>query len=72
MAGWMSLMALLLARGDGVAQDSVQTYMWWNLAAAQGNAEATKNLDRVAAMMTSSQIEHARALAATWKPTSSK
>jgi len=50
-------------------QDYVQAYMWLNLAAAQGNAQAARNRDLAAAKMTSDQIAQAQALAAAWKPT---
>ena len=42
--------------------------MWWNLAAAKGNAVAVKNRDKVAAKMTSTQIAEAQKLAREWKP----
>ena len=59
----------MYASGEGVARDYVQTYKWWSLAAAQGNSDATANLGRVAAMMTTAQIDQGKALAAAWKPT---
>jgi localization factor PodJL len=43
--------------------------MWLNLAAAQGNADAARARDELAAKMTPAQIEKAQALAAAWKPT---
>ena len=55
--------------GEGVPQDYVQAHVWFNLAAAQGDANAAKGRDKLAAMMTPSQIEKAQALAAAWKPT---
>jgi TPR repeat protein len=62
-------LGILYAKGQGVPQDYVQAHMWFNLSAAQGVSEGAKNRDRVAAKMTSSQIEKAQALAAAWKPT---
>ena len=59
----------MYASGEGVPQDYVQPYMWFNLVAAHGDADAVKNRDIVAAKMTPAHIEKARTLAATWKPT---
>ena len=42
--------------------------MWFNLSAAQGDADATKNRDIVAAKMTPAQIAEAQKLAREWKP----
>jgi TPR repeat protein len=56
-------------QGDGVLQDYVLAYMWYNLAAAQGAGVAAKDRDRVAARMTPEQIAEAQRLAREWKPT---
>ena len=52
---------------------------WWSRArprpprsALQGNADAAKDRDIVAARMTPAQIEQGKALAAAWKPTTSE
>ena len=55
--------------GEGVPQDYVQAHMWFNLAAAAGDAAAPHNRDLVAAMMTPAQIAEAQRLASEWKPT---
>ena len=55
--GWMYGM------GKGVLRDYVRAHMWWNIAAAQGDENAIKNRDKVAGMMTSSQLEEAQKLA---------
>ena len=59
----------------GVPQDYVQAHKWFNLAAAQFEASnkekretAIKNLNVVAAGMTSAQIAEAQKLAREWKP----
>ena len=69
-------LGFMYAGGSGVPQDYVQAYMWISLAAAKGNLPnmsppdfAATSLAIVAAKMTSSQIEQAKALAAAWKPT---
>jgi len=58
----------MYAHGQGVRQDYVLAHMWLNLAAAQGNTEAVKNRDIVAAKMTPEQIAEAQKLAREWKP----
>ena len=58
----------MYGEGKGVPQDYVRAHMWWNLAAAKGNAVAVKNRDKVAAKMTSTQIAEAQKLAREWKP----
>jgi hypothetical protein len=52
----------------GMPQDVVIAYMLWNLAAANGNANATEQRAAVARQMTQEQIEEAQALSRTWKP----
>ena len=42
--------------------------MWSNLAAAQGNKDATMNRDTFARRMTPAQISEAQKLAREWKP----
>jgi hypothetical protein len=58
----------MYAKGLGVPQDYVQAHMWFNLAAAKGDADAIKNRDRVSTMMTPAQIAEAQKLAREWKP----
>ena len=43
--------------------DYVYAHMWWNIAASQGNKDATENRDIVAERMTPYQIEKAQSLA---------
>jgi len=52
----------------GMPQDVVIAYMLWNLAAANGNANATEQRAAVARQMTQEQIEEAQALSRNWKP----
>ena len=49
--------------GQGVIQDKVYAHMWWNIAASNGDKGAVKNRDKVAGMMTPSQLEKAQDLA---------
>ena len=44
-------LAILYARGLGVDRDLRQSWLWFSLAAAQGDADAVKKRDEVAAKM---------------------
>jgi uncharacterized protein len=63
-----SNLAALYYRGEGVPQDKVHAYMWFDLAAAQGNQNAVRNRDAAARLMTPAQIAEAKKLAREWKP----
>jgi TPR repeat protein len=52
----------------GMPQDVVIAYMLWNLAAANGSANATEQRASIARQMTQEQIEEAQALSRNWKP----
>jgi TPR repeat protein len=52
----------------GMPQDVVLAYMLWNLAAANGNANATEQRASIARQMTQEQIEEAQSLSRNWKP----
>ena len=52
----------------GVQQDNVIAYMLWNLAAANGNANAADQRAAVVRKMTHEQVEEGQALSAKWKP----
>ena len=61
--------------GLGVAQDDVQAYKWYNLAAMHFPESATSsrdgaimNREAIAARMTAAQIADAQKLAQEWKP----
>ena len=56
-------------RGDGVAKDMVLSYMWRNLAAAQGNEIAKTARDALEQSMTPQQVERAQQMSRDWKPT---
>ena len=59
-------------KGDGIPLDYVQSYMWFSLSAAHGDAQAAKNRDIVGKLMTASQLAQAETLAAAWKPTTGR
>jgi localization factor PodJL len=57
-------LGVLYARGMGVPQDLVQSWLWFSLAAQQGDADAAKKRDEVAAKMDAGAVSAAaRALA---------
>jgi hypothetical protein len=56
------------ATGQGVPQDYVEAYKWYNLAAAQGNTNAIKNRNGIVRYMTSSQIAEAQRLSREYVP----
>ena len=67
----------MLADGQGVAQNSVDAYKYFTLAAQQSAArttgfanQATQAREMLAKRMTPSQIAEAQNLAREWKPSS--
>jgi hypothetical protein len=56
-----------MTRAD-VPQNFIEGYKWLNLAAAQGDADATEARDAVRAEMTPAQIAEGQRLSAAWKP----
>lgn len=52
----------------GMPQDVVIAYMLWNLAAANGSANAIEQRAALVRKMTPEQIEEGQALSANWKP----
>jgi len=57
-------LAILYARGLGVETSLVQSYFWFSAAAAQGDVDAAKKRDEVAARLGARDLETAKALAA--------
>ena len=54
---------------QGVPQDFVQAYMWFHLAATNGEEPSAEKREILAMKMTSDQITEAQKLAREWKPT---
>ena len=54
--------------GQGVPQDYVLAYMWWNIAGSNGYKDAVTNRNSLKKEMSSQQIEEAQRLARNWKP----
>ena len=47
---------------EGVLEDDVKAYTWWNIAAARGHKGAKKNKDIIKELMTTAQIGKAQKL----------
>lgn len=60
-------LAVLCARGLGVPQDLVQSYVWFAAAAAQGDDDAGKKRDDVAGKLAAKDLDTARGLATAFK-----
>ncbi|AWB21323.1 hypothetical protein DA075_10715 [Methylobacterium currus] len=60
-------LAVLLARGLGVTQDLSQAYGWFAAAAAQGDDDAGRKRDEVAAKLAPKDLAAARSAAEAWK-----
>jgi localization factor PodJL len=61
-------LAILYARGLGVEQDLRQSWLWFSLAAQQGDADAAKKRDEVAAKMDPASLAAAADALAKFKP----
>jgi uncharacterized protein len=59
----------LYAKAQGASHDDVTAYMWFSLAAAQGDKEARASLNGIERKLTAGQLEQAQRLAREWKPT---
>ncbi len=64
----MLALGRLYEQGLGAPQNFVQAHMWFNLAAAQGSAEAAAARSALTAQMTREQVATAQAGATAWKP----
>jgi len=56
----------MYANGEGVPEDIVLAYMWWNLAAAQGIESTRSNKDNLQQQMTRAQIAEGQRLTREW------
>jgi TPR repeat protein len=54
------LLGMMYHLGQGVVQDYVKANMWYNIASIDGDADAIKNRDDVAKLMTPAQIAEAQ------------
>lgn len=60
-------LAVLYARGLGVGQDLIQSYAWFSAAAVQGDEEAGRKRDDVAAKLDPQRLAAAKSMAAAYK-----
>lgn len=65
-------LGFMYANGEGVPEDYVEAYMWWDLAVAQGEEGAKKNKGILSARMTKEQIAAAQELSREWLAKRSK
>jgi len=56
------------AEAPGVVQGFISAYMWFNLAASQGDEEAVKNRENIQGFLNQEQIVEAQRLSGEWKP----
>jgi localization factor PodJL len=59
-------LGVIYARGLGVAQDLVESYKWFAIAASQGDTDASARRDEVAKAMTADDLAKARATVTAW------
>ena len=67
----MLALGRLYVSGEGVLQDYVQAYKWFNLAASRGEGVAVAERDALTAQMSLQERAEARNLALEWEPDSS-
>ncbi|MDR3408405.1 MAG: hypothetical protein P4L68_07905 [Methylovirgula sp.] len=60
--------AVLLARGLGVQQDFVASYVWFAIVAAQGDQDSASKRDDVGARLSPDQLATAKTVAASFRP----
>jgi len=58
----------MYTKGQGVPEDYIEAYKWFNLSAAQGDESAVKNRDILREKMSPSQIAEAQRLSREFKP----
>jgi len=61
-------LAVLLGRGLGAPTDLAQSFLWFSVAAGQGDEDAGRKRDEVAQRLKPEDLAAAKALAASWKP----
>ncbi len=61
-------LAILYARGLGVEQSLQQSYVWFAVAAAQGDSDALKKRDEIGARLDAAQLADAKSTADRFKP----
>ena len=56
-------LGVMYEKGLGVKQDYLFAHMWSNIAASNGNKNAFQNIDKIAKLLTSTELSAARNLA---------
>ena len=56
-AAAQTFLGVMYATGEGVRENNAIAYMWFNIAASQGDKGAVSNLDKIKQQMTPSQVE---------------
>ena len=64
------MLGFLYARGEGVGRDLIHAFLWFSLAAWQGDEIAADALVELSRRMTSKEIAAAETLARRWVPVS--
>jgi uncharacterized protein len=59
-------LGVMYSNGEGVPEDNVLAYMWFNLAAAQGDEDAQRGKVMISENMTKEQIAEAQKLSREW------
>ena len=59
-------LAGMYEKGEGIPQDNVQAYMWYDVAQLRGNESAARYRDKVARRMTQDQKAEAQRLVREW------
>jgi TPR repeat protein len=54
------------ADGEGVPEDVVTAYMWFNLSSAQGGEDSKLRKDELTERMTKKQIEEGQKMSSEW------
>ncbi len=62
-------MGILAVRGIGTEQSFAESYKWFAIVAAGGDADAAAKRDEVGKVMTAEDLERTRAEAEAWRPT---
>jgi len=58
-----NVLGVMYRRGEGVARNSVRAFLWFNRAAARGDARAKAELRDVSQTMTAEELSQAREMA---------
>ena len=56
-------LGVMYDNGEGVPQNNVRAYVWWSVAAAQGNEVGRNNRDRMADILTPDQLARGQDMA---------